>query len=216
MRFLFQLPLLLTLSLGLPGCNVLMPQDVPVTEPAIHSVAEADRYESNAARDRALAEARFVQSEALCYEKFFVNNCLDEARDVRRATLAPVRAAEVAAARFKREASVQARDRELADAEVAYQAKLKQAIIDEAARPQAPALVEPEPAAKVKKPALTIEQRNARHEEREKQAAARDKQRAAQHAERAAAQAEKKKESDERVRRVEEKKAAKATEKADH
>jgi colicin import membrane protein len=207
MRFPF-LPLAL---LCLSACSVLQPLDAPVSEPAIHSVAEADKIEAAAAVDRARAEAVFAEREVVCYQKFFVNSCLDDAREVRRTALAPVRAAEVASARYKREASVQQRDRELAEAEVAYQAKLKQAQIDEAARPPV-APVEPAPpgAAKEKKPGLTLEQRVARREAREQQAARRQKQQAAKHAENAAALEAKRQESKERVRRVEEKKAAKA------
>lgn len=217
MRFPFLPSLLLPLAvLCQSGCSVLVPHDKPVAEPVIHSVPEADRMEANAARERARAEAQFQQSEELCYHKFFVNNCLDDAREVRRAALAPVRAAEVAAARYKREASVQQRDRELAEADVAYQAKLRQAIIDAEAKPPAPPPVaQPEPAVKETKPGLTLEQRAARQNAREKQAASRQKERDARHADNVAAQEAKRKESEERVRRVEEKKAAKAADKGE-
>jgi colicin import membrane protein len=195
----------------LSACSVLQPKDTPVFEPAIHSVADADRIEAAAAVDRARAEALFAEREVVCYQKFFVNSCLDDAREIRRTALAPVRAAEVASARFKREASVLKRDRELAEAEVAYQAKLKQAIIDEAAQPPAaPAEAAPATATKEKKPGLTLEQRVARREAREQEAATRQKQQAARHADNVAAQEAKRLESKERLRRVEEKKAAKA------
>ncbi len=212
--FLFSL-LLPALLLCQGGCSVLVPHDTPVAEPLIHSVAEADQAERRAVTERASAELTFQQSEVLCYQKFFVNSCLDDAREVRRAALAPVRAAEVAAARFKREASVQQRDRELAEADVAYQAKLKQAIIDAEAKPAAVPVVEAEAPVKATKPALTVEQRAASHALREKQAAARQKERAARHAENLAAQEAKRKESEERVRRVEEKKAAKTVDKTE-
>ncbi len=207
MRF----PFLSLVLVGLSGCGVLHPQDAPVAEPVITSVAEADRIEAAAAANRARVEAQFADSEVLCYQKFFVNACLDDAREIRRAALAPFRAAEVASARFKREASVQQRDRELADAEVAYEAKLKQAQIDEAAKPPAapaePALAD---GVKEKKPGLTQEQRVARRDAREQQAAQRKKEQAAQRAENVAALEAKRQESKERVRRVEEKKAIKA------
>ncbi len=209
-----RLPFITIALVGLSGCSVLQPRDAPVIEPVIHSVAEADKAEADAAVNRARAEATFVDSELLCYQKFFVNACLDDAREVRRTALAPVRAAEVVAARFKREASVQQRDRELAEAELAYQAKLKQAIIDDAAKPPQPPEVVPAavpaPAVKAKKPGLSVEQRVARRDAREKQAAIRQQQKAAKHAENVAAQEARRKESEERVRRVEEKKAAKA------
>lgn len=207
MRF----PLFLLAFVCLSGCGVLQPHDPPVREPAIHSVAEADRIEAASALERARAEARFADSEVLCYQKFFVNACLDDAREVRRAALAPVRAAEIATARYKREASVLQRDRELAEAEAAYQSKLKQAQADAAAAPPAaPAEPALPSAVKEKKPGLTQEQRIARREAREQQAAKRQRQQAARRADNAAALEAKRKESEERVRRVEQKKAAKA------
>lgn len=207
MRFPFISLALVCLS----GCGVLQPYDPPVSEPAIHSVAEADRIEASAALGRAGAEARFLEREVQCYQKFFVNACLDDAREVRRVALAPVRAAEIASARYKREASVLARDRELAEAEAAYQAKLKQAQAEAAAvPPAAPAEPALPSAVKEKKPGLTQEQRIARREAREQQAAKRQKQQAARRADNASALEAKRKESEERVRRVEQKKAAKA------
>ena len=93
----------------------VVPQEVP--PPPVTSVAQADQQLAAVARERAAIEARFAERERVCYDKFFVNNCLDEAKERRRNALAAQRAIEVQAERFKRQAAVDARDRNLAEAD---------------------------------------------------------------------------------------------------
>jgi hypothetical protein len=83
--------------------------------PQSHSVAEADATLARVERERAAANNEYAASEAICYDKFFVTNCLDEAKEKRRAVLAQLRALEVEAEHFKRADSVARRDAELAE-----------------------------------------------------------------------------------------------------
>jgi hypothetical protein len=102
---------------ALAGCAAnRQPSQVPVA-PQSTSVAEADRKLAEAARARSDAEAAYAATEQLCYTQFFVNHCLDAAREKRRAAVAGLRAIEVEAERYKRKADVDQRDRELAEAD---------------------------------------------------------------------------------------------------
>jgi colicin import membrane protein len=108
---------------ALAGCAAVKPQQPDAPVPQTHSVPEADGKLAQAARDRAQAEAQFAASEQQCYARFMVNNCLDKAREKRRAALAGVRAIEVEADRFRRQARVDEREREIAKAEAQFQAE---------------------------------------------------------------------------------------------
>jgi colicin import membrane protein len=126
-----QFSLSLTKMLALPalaavllaGCGATRPAALAPPVPRSQSVAEAERKLALVARERAQAEAAFAASEQLCYAKFFVNNCLDGARERRRATLSGLRAIEIEAEHFKRQSNVDARDRALAKAEQEFQAQ---------------------------------------------------------------------------------------------
>ena len=160
------------LALWLPG--VTLAQDIgrPATigAPAIpqtHSVEQADARLLQVQKDRAAVEAEFAASEQVCYGKFFVNACLDKAKEQRRMRLSELRAVEVEASHFKRAHAVELRDRELEDrvqkdaAEAAYRAEHPEA--GKVARDDKPA---PTPAP------VSLEQRQAAHEARERQRAA--------------------------------------------
>jgi colicin import membrane protein len=97
----------------------VVPREVP--PPPVTSVAQADQQLAAVARERASIEARFAERERVCYDKFFVNSCLDEAKERHRSALAAQRAIEVQAERFKRQAVVIERDRNLAEAERRFQ-----------------------------------------------------------------------------------------------
>jgi hypothetical protein len=115
--------------LGIPGallCALLAacagngpaPREVP--PPPVTSVAQADQQLAAVSRERAGIEARYAQREVECYKKFFVNRCLDEAKERRRSALSAQRAIEIQAQRFKRQATVDERDRKLAEADKKY------------------------------------------------------------------------------------------------
>ncbi|WP_342118127.1 hypothetical protein [Pseudoduganella sp. OTU4001] len=174
------------LALMLPG--VTLAQDIgrPATIgapriPQTHSVEQADARLAQVKKDREAVEAEFAASEQVCYDKFFVNNCLDKAKEQRRLRLAELRQVEVEASYYKRRQAVEQRDRELEDraqkdaAEAAYNA----------ANPKPP---KPAPDAKpLPKPAaVSLEQRQAEHDARERARAAKEAAEAPQRASKAA------------------------------
>ncbi|MYN18930.1 hypothetical protein GTP81_19455 [Rugamonas sp. FT107W] len=94
------------------------PVQAQTAEPAVpqptHSVEQANATLQQVAKDRAAVHEEFAASERVCYDKFFVNYCLDKAKEKRRAALAKLRATEVEAEHFKRADSVEKRDADLA------------------------------------------------------------------------------------------------------
>jgi colicin import membrane protein len=139
------------------GSAPVVPKDPAL--PPLASTAQADRQLAAVARDRAAIEARFAERQRVCYAKFFVNRCLDEAKEQHRSALAAQRLLEVQAERFKRQAVVDERDRQLAIAEKKYQedeARL-------AAQPPKPApTVAPEAAPRAPTAPARTAERNAR------------------------------------------------------
>ncbi|OON61995.1 hypothetical protein B0920_00400 [Massilia sp. KIM] len=97
----------------------------PVTAPAepTTSVAQAEERLAAVAKERAAIQARYAEREAVCYEKFFVNNCLEEAQERQRAALSAQRAIEIEASRFLRRNKVEERDKAIAQAEAEYKAE---------------------------------------------------------------------------------------------
>ncbi|WP_343732445.1 hypothetical protein [Duganella sp.] len=81
----------------------------------VTSVEQANAALDKVARDRAAVNEEFAASERECSTKFFVNNCLDKAKEKRRVALSAIRAREVDAQHFKRADSVARRDAELAE-----------------------------------------------------------------------------------------------------
>jgi hypothetical protein len=173
----------------------------------VTSVAQADQQLAEVARERAAIEARFAEREKVCYSKFFVNRCLDDARERHRSALAAQRAIEIQANRFKRQAVVDERDRQMAAAEKRYQedeARL-------AAQPPKPAPeVKPEPPARAPTAPARIAERNARLKAAQQQEA-KDADKRAQSVRDFEAR---KTESEERQRRVAERRAEKAAKEA--
>src|SRR5471030_1379283 len=83
--------------------------------PATHSVPEAEAKLAEVAAGRAVVANEYAAAEAICYNKFFTNICLDKAKEKRRAALVSLRAIEIEANHFKREDEVARRDADLAD-----------------------------------------------------------------------------------------------------
>ena len=166
------------LALMLPAVfanSVLAQQDIgrPATTgapriPETHSVEQADARLVQVKKDREAVEAEFGASEQLCYEKFFVNSCIDQAKEQRRLRLAELRAVEVEARHFKRQNAVEVRDRELEEraqkdrAEAVYNAE----------HPK-PARTLPADKPLPKPAAVSLEQRQAEHDARERARSAR-------------------------------------------
>lgn len=88
--------------------------DFPPTE-RIESVKQADAVLQAVALSRAQIEWRYQQREQICYDKFFTNACLSEAKDQRRIDLARVKKSEVDANFFKRQNTVEEMDKALAE-----------------------------------------------------------------------------------------------------
>ncbi|MFA9217574.1 MAG: hypothetical protein ACEQSK_10780 [Sphingomonadaceae bacterium] len=113
----YLLAALLAAVLAAPALAQTIGQD-PIGAPRVpstHSVEQADATLAQVARDRAKVHETFAASERVCYTKFFVNYCLDQAKEQRRAALSDLRAVEVEASHFKRQDSVDKRDVELAE-----------------------------------------------------------------------------------------------------
>ena len=105
----------------LTACASTEPAAPDVPPPPSTSTAQAEARLSAVAAERAAVQARFAEREVVCYDKFFVNSCLDEAREQQRIALVEQRAIEIEAARYLRQAKVDERDRAMAVAEAAYQ-----------------------------------------------------------------------------------------------
>jgi len=195
--------LLATFTFTLAACAGPEPVPREVPPPPVTSVAQADQQLAAVARERAGIEARFAERERVCYSKFLVNNCLDEAKERRRSALAAQRAIEVQASRFKRQALVDERDRNLAEAEKRYQEE-EARLAAEPPKP-APTVAPLPPPRKPTAPARAAE-RNAREQEaREKEAAT-----AGQRAANVRAYEQRKADAQESQRRVAQRKADKA------
>jgi hypothetical protein len=190
------------LAAGLAACGTA-PEVAPVAAPAtIHSVEQADQRLGAVVRERAAIAARFAAREQVCYEKFFVNHCLDEAKERRRIALATQRAIEIEAERYKRQAKVDERDRALEKADAEYQAEEARMIAEPPAPPQAGEVPPPR--------AGSAAGRIVQHKERAKQSAERERADAGKRAANVAAFEKRKAESEERQRTVEQRKAEKA------
>jgi len=85
----------------------------------ITNVGQADEVLSMVTLARSQIDWRYRQKEQICFDKFFMNYCLQEARDERRVDLASVKKREVAANFFKRKNDVENMDRNLVEKNVA-------------------------------------------------------------------------------------------------
>jgi hypothetical protein len=199
------------LSLLLAACGANRPAPHEVAPPPVTSVAQADAQLAAVARERTAIEVRFAERERVCYNKFFVTGCLDEAKERHRSALAAQRAIEVQAERFKRQAAVDERDRKLAEADKRYreeEARLS------AEPPKPEHVVEPAPAPR----ASTVPARVAERDARLKAAQAKEAAEAPKRAQNVRDYERRKAESLERQRDVERRKAeraAKAAKKAE-
>jgi len=158
------LPVLL---LAACGTGRPAPQEAP--PPPVTSVAQADQQLAAVARERVAIEVRFAERERVCYDKFFVTSCLDEAKERHRNALAAQRAIEVQANRFKRQAAVDERDRKLAEADQHYREEEARM----AAEPPKPApVVQPAPPPRASTVPARVAARDARLKAEQAKAAA--------------------------------------------
>ena len=195
----------------LAACAANRPAPREVPPPPVTSVAQADQQLAAVARERALIESRFAERERVCYDKFFVNRCLDEAKEQHRTALAAQRAIEVQAERFKRQAAVDERDRKLAEADKRYREEEARMATEP---PPPPKTVEAAPPPR----APTVPGRIAERDARLKAAQAKEAADASKRAQSVRDFERRKAESEERQREVARKKAeraAKAAKKAE-
>ncbi|WP_071326293.1 hypothetical protein [Janthinobacterium sp. 1_2014MBL_MicDiv] len=127
--------------------------------PATLSVDEADAKLKLAASEREAAENEFAAREQECYNKFFVNSCLDKAKEKRRLILVRLRAVEAEANHFKRAESVRLRDIDLAKTQEDARLDAEQRA---AAVPKPVKVVAPEPAPP-KPQGKSVAEREAEH-----------------------------------------------------
>ena len=127
----------------LAACATTDPAPMTLATEPTTSVAQADQRLAAVAKERAAIEARYAEREAVCYEKFFVNKCLDEAQERRRNALSAQRAIEIEAERYKRRLKVEERDRAMAKAEAEYQAQEAALAAQPPAPPREPAALPP-------------------------------------------------------------------------
>ncbi|MUI14998.1 hypothetical protein GJV26_21385 [Massilia dura] len=168
----------------------------------VRSVEQADAQLAQVAKDRAAAESEYAASEQVCYAKFFVNNCLDKAKELRRARLAELRTMEIDANYFKRKHDVGLRDRELED-------RNQRDAVESASRAANPPAPRVNPADKPRpQPAKTLPaQKQAEHAAREQQHTAQAAAEAGERAKKVEEYRQKQAEAAERQKRVAEKKA---------
>ena len=82
--------------------------------PALHAQEEdAGALRDNADAVRATAEQAFIKKSAACYDKFFVNACLDKARQERTRAVIEARKLEARANRIARAKRVEAMEKRL-------------------------------------------------------------------------------------------------------
>jgi hypothetical protein len=173
------------------------------------SVEQANAKLEQVAKDRDAVEQEYATSENVCNSKFFVNNCLDKAKEKRRVALSSLRAIEVEAEHFKRVDSVRKRDADLAE-------RARKDADEQAQRaahgPKQHTAPEDKPAP-TRAAGPTVAEREAGHEARLQRQQAKDAAEADQRAAKAAAFERKKAESERRQAEVAKKKeqnAAKA------
>ncbi|MEW7849359.1 hypothetical protein AB2N08_11710 [Massilia aurea] len=112
---------LLAIATLLAACSTTKLAEPDAPPPASSSTEQAEERLTAVAAERRTIETRYAEREVVCYDKFFVNNCLDEAREQQRVALLKQRAIEIEASRYLRQAKVDERDRAIAVAEAAFQ-----------------------------------------------------------------------------------------------
>lgn len=109
---------------------------------SIASESQASQALEAVLAERSEVQARFAQEESACYERFFVNRCIDDARERRRRALEPLDAIELEAERFQRLQRARARDLDVAERQRQAEEKAAQAAATE---PRSPPVKSPSP-----------------------------------------------------------------------
>jgi colicin import membrane protein len=185
---------------------------------SISSDELADHALSDVEAERSALERRYAAEEQECYGRFFASNCLETAKERRRASLTKLRPIEVEANTFKRRARVAERDAVLrerqASAEAAEttrraDAETKTMPTESGESVAAPSRQSEAPASTSK---ISASARIARHDAKLKRAQDEEAAEAKKRAESTAAFARKREESQARQRELESKKQEKVRE----
>jgi len=143
-----QRPLLLgmaALLLALSASPAVLAADIelkPVDQPAaeltaryplatLTSVETANRALADVADAKAEVEARDLEQRRACYQKFFVNHCLDIAKEQRRLAMKAIRPIDIAANAFLRKDRADERDKALEVHDAAQPAEAAQKAQDQ-------------------------------------------------------------------------------------
>jgi colicin import membrane protein len=186
---------LLALASLLAACSTTQPAAPEVPPPASTSTAQAQERLAAVAAERRAIETRYAEREVVCYDKFFVTRCLDEASEQQRVALLEQRAIEIEASRYLRQAKVDERDRALAVAEAAFQK-------EEAELAANPPAVKAPPSAALPAPRTTPAESRAERTKRLQENAARTQSAQARAAQNVAAAEARRVESIERQKQV--------------
>ena len=201
-KTLYKLAAGVGLALALSACahqgSVALDEVGAPQVPATLSVEEADAKLKQAASEREAAESEYAAREVECYDKFFVNNCLDKAKEKRRLILVRLRAIEAEANHFKRAESVRLRDIDLARTQETARLDAEQRA---AAAPKPMKVVAPEPEAP-KPQGKSLAEREAEYAAKVKKQAAEEAAEAPRRAAREAAYARKQADAVARQKRV--------------
>lgn len=186
---------------------------------SIQEVGQADRALAEIGQTRARAEEQHLADQRACYPKFFASQCLETAKEQRRAVMEKITPIEVEATIFKRKANVAERDRVLAEKQARDKAdaeeRMKNLPENEKAAAEKAARAERKMAEKPDGADPASRENTARiqqHEARLKAQQEDEQRKAPERAKNAEAHQRKVQEAQERQRKVEEKKQQKEAE----
>lgn len=194
-------------ALLLAGCGTAPLADPdPIVTPS-RTVEQANANIVAAAAEEQRIEDEYLSQELICYKRFFVNDCLDDAKEVRRMGLMGTSARDNEAQHFLRQNALDVRDADIAKNEAEFAAKeAKLAVMP----PREPKVVTAVPPAKPS----TLAQRRARQVAREQAAVARDQANAGNRAASVADRAQRQADSEQRQKDVAQRKADREAERA--
>lgn len=191
----------------LAGCGTAPVRDPePVIAPS-RTPEEANANIVRAATEKDAVEDKFYAQQIACYKRFFVNNCLDAAKEQRRLALQTTTARDNEAQHYLRQHALDERDAEIAKNEKDFAEKEAKLAVMPPRQPKEVSDVPPP------KPA-TVPQRKARQAAREQADAARVAAEAPKRAASVADLAQRKADAAQREKDVAKRKADRAAEQA--
>lgn len=183
---------------------------------SIHSVETAELALAEVGKERAQVEQRFAVEKNACFSRFFASSCEQDAKERRRAAIEKLKAVEVEANAFKRQARVDERDQALEEKRVQDEKDRQERMLQLEMNPRTPRA---EASTKknetdANRAAATVTDRKAQHEAKLKRIEADEAANAQKRAENTAAYQKKVQEAQARQKEVENRKAEKERERA--